>query len=37
MPDNSTMIDATADNEGVETPRNAIDKFLADSRHYLGL
>jgi hypothetical protein len=37
MPDESTAIDATIREEGVRTPRNVIDKFLADSRQYLGL
>ena len=37
LPDESTAIDATVREEGVRTPRNVIDNFLADSRQYLGL
>jgi hypothetical protein len=37
MPDESTMADATMGREAVGAPRKVIDKFLADSRQYLGL
>lgn len=37
MPDEPTLIDATIGKEGAGTPSITIDKFLTDSRKYLGL
>jgi hypothetical protein len=37
MPVGSTAFDQSIGSEGVETPRKAIDNFLADSRRYFGL
>jgi hypothetical protein len=37
MPDVATGIDASTREESMRTPRNVLDKFLADSRQYFGL
>jgi len=37
MPDEPTIIDATIGKESTGAPNIAIEKFLTDSREYLGL